>query len=280
MRAFGAVEGWLRERCWTVPEGPETRALERRPRGFPGGHPPAALAGHGVPPPPHLAGRGHAQRGPRLPPPQRDSPARPAPLGRGRSGARGSGGVSSRRAGSLIRHLRATVPALGSGGLPQPVWRVGSVLKFCLGLSRVERAHIWRHGGVSVNGEPVEAQHIHCLPGDDVRVWYPEPTSTVRPEPDLPLACPLRGRLAAGRGQAPRAPLPPRPGRAVGHRGQRRRRALPDRRAATSRPRCARCTASTGTPRGCSSSPATPPPRESWPGSGPPASYGGSIWPW
>ena len=67
------------------------------------------------------------------------------------------------------------------------MWRVGSVLKFCLGLSRVERAHIWRHGGVSVNGEPVGAQHLHCRPGDDVRVWYPEPTSAVRPEPDLPL---------------------------------------------------------------------------------------------
>ncbi|HEX2514514.1 MAG TPA: RluA family pseudouridine synthase [Chloroflexota bacterium] len=67
------------------------------------------------------------------------------------------------------------------------MWRVGSVLKFCLGLSRVQRAYIWRHGGVSVNGEPVGAQHVHCRPGDDVRVWYPEPTSTVRPEPDAPL---------------------------------------------------------------------------------------------
>jgi 23S rRNA pseudouridine1911/1915/1917 synthase len=64
---------------------------------------------------------------------------------------------------------------------------VGSVLKFCLGLSRVERAYIWRHGGVSVNGEPVAAQHIHCRPGDDVRVWYPEPSSTVRPQPEVPL---------------------------------------------------------------------------------------------
>jgi hypothetical protein len=27
VRAFRAVEGWLRERCWAVPEGPETRAL-------------------------------------------------------------------------------------------------------------------------------------------------------------------------------------------------------------------------------------------------------------
>ena len=29
VRAFGRLDGWLRERCWTLPEGPETLALVR-----------------------------------------------------------------------------------------------------------------------------------------------------------------------------------------------------------------------------------------------------------
>jgi 23S rRNA pseudouridine1911/1915/1917 synthase len=87
----------------------------------------------------------------------------------------------------VIRRYRTAVPATGFGGRPQPVWRVGSVLKFCLGLSRVERVRVWREGGVTVNGRPVAAQHVHCYAGDDVRVWYPEATSAVRPEPEVPL---------------------------------------------------------------------------------------------
>jgi len=29
VRAFGRLDGWLRERCWTLPEGPDTLALDR-----------------------------------------------------------------------------------------------------------------------------------------------------------------------------------------------------------------------------------------------------------
>lgn len=89
-------------------------------------------------------------------------------------------------ADALIRRFRSVVPAEGTHG-PQPVWRTGSVLRNCLHLSRVERARIWRHGGVTVNGVPVEAQHTHCYPGDVVAAWYPEPQSSVQPEPALPL---------------------------------------------------------------------------------------------
>ncbi len=67
------------------------------------------------------------------------------------------------------------------------MWRVGTVLKYCLGLSRPERARIWRSGGVTVNGVAVAAQHVHCRPGDVVEAWYPELASSVAPEPDLPL---------------------------------------------------------------------------------------------
>ncbi len=67
------------------------------------------------------------------------------------------------------------------------MWRVGTVLKYCLGLSRPERARIWRSGGVMVNGVAVAAQHVHCRPGDIVEAWYPEVASSVTPEPDLPL---------------------------------------------------------------------------------------------
>jgi 23S rRNA pseudouridine1911/1915/1917 synthase len=86
----------------------------------------------------------------------------------------------------VIRRFRTVVPSEGRLG-PQPVWRVGTVLKTCLGLSRPERARVWRCGGVTVNGRPVPAQHVHCYPGDVVEAWYPEPPSGVAPEPDLPL---------------------------------------------------------------------------------------------
>src|ERR671924_2036667 len=88
----------------------------------------------------------------------------------------------------MIRRFRVVVPEAGiDGARPQPVWRAGSVLRFCLGLSRVERARIWRHGGVAVNGVCVPAPHVHCYPGDVLEAWYPEPTSQVHPEPDLRL---------------------------------------------------------------------------------------------
>ena len=86
----------------------------------------------------------------------------------------------------MIRRFRAVVPSEGTRG-PQPVWRVGTVLKAVIGLSRPERARAWRDGGVTVNGDPVAAQHLHCFPGDVVEAWYPEPSSTVAQERQLPL---------------------------------------------------------------------------------------------
>ena len=79
------------------------------------------------------------------------------------------------------------MPELGSSGRPQPVWRLGSVLKFCLGLSRVERSRIWRLGGATINGTSAGAPHLHCRPGDVVKAWYPEAASSVVAEADLPL---------------------------------------------------------------------------------------------
>ncbi|MGH2352891.1 MAG: RluA family pseudouridine synthase [Chloroflexota bacterium] len=87
----------------------------------------------------------------------------------------------------MLRRFRVIVPETGFHGRPQPVWRVGSVLKHRLGLSRVERVRIWRLGGLTVNGRPVEVQHAHCFPGDVIDAWYPEATSGVQPEPDGPL---------------------------------------------------------------------------------------------
>jgi 23S rRNA pseudouridine1911/1915/1917 synthase len=86
----------------------------------------------------------------------------------------------------MLRRFRTVVPPAGPRG-PQPVWRVGSVLKYCLGLSRPERARIWRSGGAAVNGIAVPAQHVHCRPGDVVEAWYPEDASSVAPEAELPL---------------------------------------------------------------------------------------------
>jgi 23S rRNA pseudouridine1911/1915/1917 synthase len=89
-----------------------------------------------------------------------------------------------------VRRFRVVVPdqaTTAAGQRPQPVWRVGSVLKFCLDLSRIERSQIWRHGGVTVNGRPAQARHTHCLAGDVVEAWYAEAASRVRPEPEIPL---------------------------------------------------------------------------------------------
>jgi len=85
-----------------------------------------------------------------------------------------------------IRHLRCTVPLMGTDGR-HPVWRVGSVLRHILGLSQPERARAWRDGVVEVNGLRVEAQHRHCVPGDVVSVTFPDIVSTVIPEPGLSL---------------------------------------------------------------------------------------------
>jgi 23S rRNA pseudouridine1911/1915/1917 synthase len=90
-----------------------------------------------------------------------------------------------------IQRFRAIVPEIGSTGRPQPVWRLGSVLKHCLGLSRVERSRIWRLGGATINGVAAGAPHAHCRPGDLVEAWYPEEASSVAPEQETPLG-PLR----------------------------------------------------------------------------------------
>jgi 23S rRNA pseudouridine1911/1915/1917 synthase len=84
-----------------------------------------------------------------------------------------------------MKRFRVVVPEVGSVGRPQPVWRLGSVLKFCLGLSRVERSRIWRLGGATINGETAEAPFRHCRPGDVVEAWYPEAASSVTPESEL-----------------------------------------------------------------------------------------------
>lgn len=86
-----------------------------------------------------------------------------------------------------VRALQCVVPATGSHGL-HPVWRLGAVLRHCLGLSQPERSRIWRLGGVTVNGEAATVPHHHCRPGDVVATWYPERTSTVVPDDDVALA--------------------------------------------------------------------------------------------
>ncbi|HET7770044.1 MAG TPA: RluA family pseudouridine synthase [Chloroflexota bacterium] len=84
-----------------------------------------------------------------------------------------------------LKRFSTVVPEIGSSGRAQPVWRLGSVLKFCLGLSRVERSRIWRLGGASINGAPAGAPFLHCRPGDLVAAWYPEAESSVTPETEL-----------------------------------------------------------------------------------------------
>ena len=84
-----------------------------------------------------------------------------------------------------MKRFRVVVPEVGAAGRPQPVWRLGSVLKFCVGLSRVERSRIWRLGGATINGEAAHAPFRHCRPGDVVEAWYPEAASSVRPEAEL-----------------------------------------------------------------------------------------------
>ena len=84
-----------------------------------------------------------------------------------------------------LKRFKTLVPEVGSSGRAQPVWRLGSVLKFCLGLSRVERSRIWRFGGATINGVAAEAPFRHCRPGDVVEAWYPEAASSVRPEAEL-----------------------------------------------------------------------------------------------
>ena len=84
-----------------------------------------------------------------------------------------------------LKRFSTVVPEIGSSGRAQPVWRLGSVLKFCLGLSRVERSRIWRLGGASINGAPAGAPFLHCRPGDVVEAWYPEAASSVTPEAEL-----------------------------------------------------------------------------------------------
>ena len=85
-----------------------------------------------------------------------------------------------------MRTMQCVVPVTGSHGA-HPVWRVGAVLRHCLGMSQPERARAWRLGGVTINGEPAEAPHRHCRPGDFVVAWYPERESGVVPDGEVPL---------------------------------------------------------------------------------------------
>ena len=96
--------------------------------------------------------------------------------------------VPDRGAGSAqtVRTLQCVVPAMGSHGA-HPVWRVGAVLRHCLGMSQPERARAWRLGAVTINGEPADAPHRHCRPGDSVVAWYPERESSVVPDAEVPL---------------------------------------------------------------------------------------------
>jgi 23S rRNA pseudouridine1911/1915/1917 synthase len=80
-----------------------------------------------------------------------------------------------------VRRAECVVPATGSHGA-HPVWRVGAVLRHCLGMSQPERARAWRLGAVTINGEAADAPHRHCRPGDLVAAWYPERESSVVPD--------------------------------------------------------------------------------------------------
>ncbi|HXI18852.1 MAG TPA: RluA family pseudouridine synthase, partial [Chloroflexota bacterium] len=86
-----------------------------------------------------------------------------------------------------MKRFHVVVPDASSSGRPQPVWRLGSVLKFCLGLSRIERSRIWRLGDATINGHPAHAPHVHCRPGDIVEAWYPEARTSVTPDAGLAL---------------------------------------------------------------------------------------------
>ena len=85
-----------------------------------------------------------------------------------------------------VRTLQCVVPATGSHGA-HPVWRVGAVLRHCLGMSQPERARAWRLGAVTINGERADVPHRHCRPGDTVVAWYPERESSVVPDGEVPL---------------------------------------------------------------------------------------------
>jgi 23S rRNA pseudouridine1911/1915/1917 synthase len=85
-----------------------------------------------------------------------------------------------------VRTLECVVPVMGSHGA-HPIWRVGAVLRHCLGMSQPERARAWRFGAVTVNGEPAEFPHRHCRPGDVVVASYPERESSVVPDETVPL---------------------------------------------------------------------------------------------
>ncbi len=87
---------------------------------------------------------------------------------------------------ATVRVMRCTVPSMGSHGA-HPVWRVGAVLRHCLGMSQPERARAWRLGAVTVNDVPADAPHHHCRPGDTVVAWYPERESSVVPDDQVEL---------------------------------------------------------------------------------------------
>ena len=99
-------------------------------------------------------------------------------------GDEASGAATPRDA--TLRVMQCIVPAMGSHGA-HPVWRVGAVLRHCLGMSQPERARAWRHGAVTVNDVPADAPHRHCRPGDTVVAWYPERVSSLVPDDHVTL---------------------------------------------------------------------------------------------
>ncbi|HEX2514515.1 MAG TPA: hypothetical protein VH257_07390 [Chloroflexota bacterium] len=89
VRAFGAVEGWLRERCWAIPEGPETRALSAVPGASPEGT--LLLRWRGTAYLPHRTWRAEATPNGGLVYRHRSGVALPAPAGNGWGGAAQTG---------------------------------------------------------------------------------------------------------------------------------------------------------------------------------------------
>ena len=308
VRAFGRLDGWLRERCWTLPEGPETLALGRLagedgpyaasalrlplarvrpilPRGAwraeaaPGGlvyrhrsgialAAPAAPAG-AAGGPPDARGPGAIRR----PGAARLSFARGAPTG-------GRPGLLGRPAPGRSGATAPSSPPPASAAGPSPSGAPAACSSSASASPASSGPASGATGGAGERGArrpPSTSTAARGTSGGLVPAGHQRRPPAAGPPP----ARPLRGRLAAGRGQARRRALPPRPQRAVRHPRQRRRRPLP-RPPAPGRRRTSsgRCTASTAARPASCSSPGTRPPPGPWPASAPPAGCSGTTSPW
>ena len=75
---------------------------------------------------------------------------------------------------ATVRVMRCTVPSMGSHGA-HPVWRVGAVLRHCLGMSQPERARAWRLGFFKREGRPSEKETLTSrLIDRPLRPLFPE----------------------------------------------------------------------------------------------------------